>query len=641
MQLRRYSFIAILTITCYSNSRAQTGRISQLKDHITRAAYPVQRLEAIFSLCRETESLHTDTLYAYTLAAKKIAQATNNFPALREAGYFETYSLYRKNKLDSIPLVMNEHLPKLKQESPGSPVIVLFELLSGRYLVRKQQYKEALGLYYHILTDAEKKKDTLNQMKAMAGIGSALSRTGDHQGALSWFLKGLQLSQRPVYRDKTIYLYTNAAVMFTRLDKPDSAARYVKQGIEYARAAENLGDLGNALGMYAGLLMDTNAEAQDLKKYAEAEKQLREALVVAEKIGDPNDIISNMGSLGMFYYNISQSEKGIAICEQALTMIRKYKLPNKLPFIYDILARNYDAVGKYKEQAATLQLLADSKDSVYVQNSAEAMSELKTRYEVQKKENTIIRQQLDLVKKDNFIYSSVLLFLLAAVTAFFVFRSYKRRQRHKAEQAIASAEESERKRIAADLHDNLGAYAASIASNVNRLSFAGDNSNDAAALKEVQNNSNAIVADLSDTIWALKKESLPLTSVSDRLKVFIQRVQPGYPDVAIDVYEAIETDHALSPSQGFHLFQTMQEAINNALKHSRCTQVVVKVEGMEKYWQVSISDNGIGMQYKQENSGGGNGLFNMQSRSEEAGWTIEWTGNEPQGTLVIIRQLID
>jgi signal transduction histidine kinase len=160
-------------------------------------------------------------------------------------------------------------------------------------------------------------------------------------------------------------------------------------------------------------------------------------------------------------------------------------------------------------------------------------------------------------------------------------------------------------------------------------------------LQEVRNNSNAIVADLSDTIWALKKESLPLTSVSDRLKVFIQRIQPSYPGVDIDVYEDIITDHALSPSQGFHLFQTLQEAINNALKHSRCTQIGIKLEGMEKYWQVSISDNGIGMQPKQESSGGGNGLFNMQTRSAEAGWNIEWTGNEPKGTRVIIRQAVD
>ena len=206
--------------------------------------------------------------------------------------------------------------------------------------------------------------------------------------------------------------------------------------------------------------------------------------------------------------------------------------------------------------------------------------------------------------------------------------------------AIATAEESERKRIAANLHDNLGAYAASIASNVNRLSFFAQDSNAALVLKEVSNNSNAIVADLSDTIWALKKESLALTAVSDRLKIFIQRVQPGYPSISFNIDEDIVKDHLLSPSQGFHLFQTLQEAINNALKHSECKHIHIQVKGLEKEWEISIADDGTGMKDPVNNSGGGNGLFNMRNRAEEGGWKIEWKNNIPSGTKLIIQQSV-
>jgi signal transduction histidine kinase len=275
---------------------------------------------------------------------------------------------------------------------------------------------------------------------------------------------------------------------------------------------------------------------------------------------------------------------------------------------------------------------------VYKVNSAEAMSELKTKYEVQKKENTIILQQLALVKKDYLIYSSILFLVLVVLVIYFVFRNYKKREKLKAQLSIASAEESERKRIAADLHDNLGAYAASIASNLNRLSFSSDDSKEAAALQEVRVNSNAIVSDLSDTIWALKKESLPLTAVSDRLKIFIQRIQNSYPGVSIDVEEEITEDHSLSPSQGFNLFQTLQEAINNALKHSHCSHILVSVKGTEHFWEIRIQDNGTGMQDATTDAGGGNGLFNMRNRATEAGWNIAWEAAQPSGTTVIISQ---
>ncbi|MEI9809577.1 MAG: hypothetical protein WDO16_17855 [Bacteroidota bacterium] len=123
--------------------------------------------------------------------------------------------------------------------------------------------------------------------------------------------------------------------------------------------------------------------------------------------------------------------------------------------------------------------------------------------------------------------------------------------------------------MAADLHDNLGAYAASIASNIDHLSFKDGSAGNAVPLQELRNNSQAIVSQLGDTIWALKKDALSLTAISDRLKVFIQRIQPSYPDVTIDVMEKIETDHLLPPSQAFHLFQISQEAINNAIKAQR------------------------------------------------------------------------
>jgi signal transduction histidine kinase len=390
---------------------------------------------------------------------------------LEKGAYYEAYSFYHKNLLDSVSALISEHGPKLKQESPASTAVALFDLLEARLLTRKQQYKEALALYYHVLNEAEKKKDTLNQVRAMAGIGNVLNRTKDHDGALSWFLKGIAAGS--AYRNKTAYLYTNAAVVYTRKDNYDSARIMVLKGIQYSREAENLGDLASALGMYSGLQMDIAEHSDDAAaKFAEAEKPLREALAITEsESGKPNDILTNMGSLGLFYYDTKQSQKGVDICLQAINLIEQYHFPSKLAYIYDILEKNYAVLVNTKNRQKFYRNFAVSTILCTRSNSAEAMSELKTKYEVQKKENTIILQQLALVKKDYFIYSSILFLVLVVLVIYFAFRNYKKREKLKAQLSIASAEESERKRIAADLHDNLGAYAASIASNLSRVVF--------------------------------------------------------------------------------------------------------------------------------------------------------------------------
>ena len=98
--------------------------------------------------------------------------------------------------------------------------------------------------------------------------------------------------------------------------------------------------------------------------------------------------------------------------------------------------------------------------------------------------------------------------------------------------------------------------------------------------------------------------------------MFIQRVQPSYTDVMIDVLEKIQTDHLLPPSQAFHLFQITQEAIINALKHSGGKKVIISIEA-DHLWTFSITDNGSGMTGNPRNSGGGNGLQNMKNRAKE------------------------
>ena len=197
--------------------------------------------------------------------------------------------------------------------------------------------------------------------------------------------------------------------------------------------------------------------------------------------------------------------------------------------------------------------------------------------------------------------------------------------------AVQLAEERERQRIAADLHDNLGAYAASIASNIDNLNYSPSNNGE--ALRELRSNALAIVSQLADSIWALKKDALPLTAISDRVKVFISRIQKSYPDTQITVEEGIRMDHILPTSQAFHLYRILQEAISNALRHSQASHIRVIFTGDDDAWEVSVFDNGIGIN-EPGNAGAGNGVTNMKERSREAGWTITWSRIPAGGTRV-------
>ena len=155
------------------------------------------------------------------------------------------------------------------------------------------------------------------------------------------------------------------------------------------------------------------------------------------------------------------------------------------------------------------------------------------------------------------------------------------------------------------------------------------------ALSELINNSNAIISHLNDTIWVLKKDTLTLTAISDRLKSFISRIQKSYPGIHIEVTEKINVDHALPSSQAFHLYRILQEAVNNSLKHSKGKNINITFSAAND-WTAEVEDDGAGIIKRVSSSYGGNGLQNMKDRCGEAGWEISWEQKQGRGTTVKI-----
>ncbi|MEP6676992.1 MAG: histidine kinase [Ferruginibacter sp.] len=196
--------------------------------------------------------------------------------------------------------------------------------------------------------------------------------------------------------------------------------------------------------------------------------------------------------------------------------------------------------------------------------------------------------------------------------------------------------QQERERISRDLHDNLGAYVAAIAANVTRVQEINENHEPEAsqALNELQTNSQSIIAQLHDTIWALNRKEITLTAISDKFKIFLQKVAPTYQDIDMSVKESIVDDIALSPVNALHLFRIMQEAVNNAVRHSNCHNIIVSIES-NITWSVTIKDDGSGIATT-TNTDSGNGLRNMRQRAQEAGWELQWVDQNPNGTKISI-----
>ncbi len=619
----------------------QTKIIERLKKNIQTSERQLPQLSNIFLLCDQGYSLHADTLMAYADRAESIAVKINHRLQVLKSMYFKSAALTNKGLVDSSLKLAEKCLAVLKNEKPDLELEANLLNQKGRCYVRMNRYKEAIEMGYAVIKIAEQSGNILQQIKGKTLIGWAYLEMGQLKDAINWHLQALNTTGDSALLDKYAILYANIATNYNGLDKLDAAFYFINKGISSSRKYENLFALSNSLAIQSELFVKAG-------KPKLSEPALKEVVEIRKQIGDPFYIASDLAQLGYYYAHYGQPQKGIAACNEGITLAKKYHLNTKLFFLYSSLADNYKAMGNDKKYADVLQDIIFLKDSVYEKNSAGALAEMQTKFELQKKENTIIQQKLDIVQKDYLLYGSLLLAFFGLVLFYLLFQLYRKKQRLKMEMALTEekqlsitavkeAEENERRRIAADLHDNLGAYAASIVANIDTISQQSQFNNTAiGALKELNTNAQSIVSQLGDTIWVLKRNTVSLTAVSDRIKLVIQKVQPSYPNIRIDVTESITDDSTLLPSQGFHLFQIIQEALINALKHSNCTAIKINFIANSR-WLVEIKDNGQGIKYLAAVKSGGNGIHNMNGRSRDAGFTVEWKQAAPGGTCVMIQ----
>ncbi len=84
-----------------------------------------------------------------------------------------------------------------------------------------------------------------------------------------------------------------------------------------------------------------------------------------------------------------------------------------------------------------------------------------------------------------------------------------------------------------------------------------------------------------------------------------------------------------------HLFRIAQEALNNAVKHSKGTKVVVRMERIDDTLSITVYDNGIGFSDTvKEGESSGLGMHTMSYRARIIGAILS-TSHNPEGGLTV------
>ena len=196
------------------------------------------------------------------------------------------------------------------------------------------------------------------------------------------------------------------------------------------------------------------------------------------------------------------------------------------------------------------------------------------------------------------------------------------------------AVERVRTKLAADLHDNIGASLTeiSILTEVISTRLKSEDQDVLKNLGKISTKSRNLIDKMSDIVWLVNPQR-------DSLYDLILRLQDTYSDLLADTDISFRSENlkslekvSLSMEHRQNLFLIFKEAINNSITHSNCSELLLNANVSGKTLRMKLEDNGDGFDSSGDSLG--NGLKNMQNRAKKIGGKLNIDSEPGKGTVV-------
>ncbi len=207
------------------------------------------------------------------------------------------------------------------------------------------------------------------------------------------------------------------------------------------------------------------------------------------------------------------------------------------------------------------------------------------------------------------------------------------RQAFERYKAAVEAREAERRRIATEMHDDIGSGLTSILFLSNAIHRHAHNGQ-AEATEKIAGMASGLVDKMNNIIWSMNKEYDTLQDliayVRSHISELLENADLSY---RFDIQEPVP-ELMLNGEQRRNLYLVVNEAVHNIIKHAHATCVTLHFQYDTRLF-IRISDDGVGLTGKNGRRFG-NGLKNMRQRIQDIGGTIDFGSAPGEGTTVSI-----
>jgi signal transduction histidine kinase len=196
--------------------------------------------------------------------------------------------------------------------------------------------------------------------------------------------------------------------------------------------------------------------------------------------------------------------------------------------------------------------------------------------------------------------------------------------------------EERQKMIGQELHDGLGQQLTGIAFLVSSLheTLGIKSAPEVPAIRQVKDllvEAMSVIRALSRGLYPVALETGGLSSALHHLSEYAQTTS----EVQCAVRCTINT-HLIGKTIALNLYRIAQEAVCNALRHSKAQLIEIKLSETGEHYRLSIEDNGIGFPSQAMKTSVTLGLRSMRNRADLIGANIEIRQSQGGGSVIIV-----
>ncbi|MBC7778017.1 MAG: sensor histidine kinase [Phycisphaerae bacterium] len=496
------------------------------------------------------------------------------------------------------------------------------------YMLRCLDIKEQLGNKSDIATSLSNIANIYNDMEAF-------------DKAIEMHHRALRIRRELGEEKASIFTLNNLSVAYSAKGDLEKSFAYADTGIAVALKYNNKMVAGVICGGMGNVL-------NKQKRYAESIQWCERSMNYLAEANRESNMVYPLCNMAKAYIGLGQYAKGLEVNQRGWSIMQKLKLQEPLDPYHENFAYAYVGLGDYENAYKWHKIYFTRIDTVTKNDNLSKIANIEAKYNLVSKEREISEQRAENFRQRVALLSLVATLLAAAVLGYLFYNRFRLRKKAELDAAIIreqklglnaviEAQESERKRIARDLHDGIaqGLVALKLGFDTLGRRVGKIAPEEAPRIAELGEQLNSSCTEVRSIAHVMSPPALEQQGLAPSLELLLRHTLAH---AGLETkFNAHDLPLQLDEKTEIGLYRIAQELLNNIVKHARAAKVMIELFQSENRLVLRVEDDGTGFDFDTARSRGTMGVLNILSRVSTLGGEFFSERKLPHGTVSLVK----